>query len=91
MRWIEKCETPGSDPEISYSTTGGLCNERTKDHGVGTVLLRALLQAAAAREVPQLTLNLERENPAPRLYRRMGFREVDNVGNVGTMVVSTSD
>src|SRR5690606_24684757 len=47
--------------------------------GVGTGLLRALLDEAAARGVP-VTIHVEKMNPALRLYRRLGFVEAEDRG-----------
>jgi GNAT superfamily N-acetyltransferase len=44
--------------------------------GIGTCLLRQLLQDARAR-YPFISLSVSAENPARRLYRRLGFEEVD--------------
>ena len=45
--------------------------------GVGTTLLRELLDEAAAEGKP-LTIHVEHENPAMRLYERLGFRRVED-------------
>lgn len=47
--------------------------------GVGTALLRAVLDEAAAAEVV-VTIHVERFNPAQRLYERLGFREIGGSG-----------
>jgi ribosomal protein S18 acetylase RimI-like enzyme len=44
--------------------------------GIGTALLRALQEEAAAADLP-LTLHVEQSNPAMRLYRRLGFEPVE--------------
>lgn len=61
-----------------------------RNRGVGTALLKALLREAATHGVVQISLSVERDNPAIRLYRKLGFREVDSVGNAWTMVADTS-
>ena len=43
-----------------------------RGHGVGSRLLEALLDKAAER-YPAVSLNVQTENPALRLYRRFGF------------------
>lgn len=45
-----------------------------QDAGLGTQVMRRLMDAAAARGVP-LWLSVYRENRARVLYRRLGFRE----------------
>jgi ribosomal protein S18 acetylase RimI-like enzyme len=49
-----------------------------RGRGVGTGLLRGLLDEAA-REGRKLSIHVERENPAARLYRRLGFVPVADV------------
>jgi GNAT superfamily N-acetyltransferase len=45
-----------------------------RNRGLGTALMRMLMDRAAARGKP-LSLHVEDENPAKRLYLRLGFRE----------------
>jgi ribosomal protein S18 acetylase RimI-like enzyme len=52
---------------------------------VGTALLRALIERARADDVPALSLSVERENPALRLYKQLGFRRVGRADNAWTM------
>jgi GNAT superfamily N-acetyltransferase len=54
--------------------------------GIGTQLLRALLAHAARAGVAQLSLSVETDNPALRLYERCGFRRVGRVGGAFTLV-----
>jgi ribosomal protein S18 acetylase RimI-like enzyme len=54
--------------------------------GLGTRLLRALLAQAAQAGIAQLSLSVELENPALRLYERSGFRRVGRVGGAWTLV-----
>jgi ribosomal protein S18 acetylase RimI-like enzyme len=56
--------------------------------GVGERLLRALLAAAAGRGVGQLSLSVERDNPALRLYERVGFRRAGEEGGALTLVAT---
>jgi ribosomal protein S18 acetylase RimI-like enzyme len=53
--------------------------------GVGELLLRALLAEAGRRGVAELSLSVERDNPAARLYERVGFQRVGEVGGAFTM------
>ena len=57
-----------------------------RGRGLGTRLLRALLARADGAEIRQLSLSVESENPALRLYERCGFRRVGRVGGAWTMV-----
>jgi ribosomal protein S18 acetylase RimI-like enzyme len=53
--------------------------------GVGTALLRALLEEATLQGVSQLSLSVEIDNPALALYERVGFRKLERVGGAWTM------
>ncbi len=48
---------------------------RVRGRGIGTRLIRSL-QEEAARSARPLRLSVQRENPALRLYQKLGFREV---------------
>jgi ribosomal protein S18 acetylase RimI-like enzyme len=50
-----------------------------RGRGIGTALLRAVLDEAAAAG-KRVRLHVERSNRALRLYRRLGFREVADLG-----------
>jgi GNAT superfamily N-acetyltransferase len=67
-------------PELSV----GVAPE-ARGRGVGTLLLVALVDEARRRSVPGLSLSVEDENPAARLYRRLGFVPVDRVDGSTTM------
>ena len=47
--------------------------------GIGTYLLRESMAMAVARGLP-LQLQVEKANPARRLFARLGFREIDDTG-----------
>ena len=47
--------------------------------GIGGAILKNLLQEAAQQE-KTVTLHVERFNPAPRLYERLGFHVVEDLG-----------
>ena len=53
--------------------------ERHRNGGIGSALLAALQGEAERRNIP-LTLHVEPGNPAQRMYRRMGFRLIENRG-----------
>lgn len=57
-------------PELSIAV-----NEDVRGQGIGEKLLRALIVAAARRGVG-LCLNVRHDNPALRLYERLGFQIV---------------
>ncbi|HEX8066618.1 MAG TPA: GNAT family N-acetyltransferase [Thermoleophilaceae bacterium] len=50
-----------------------------RGRGAGTALLRDLMAEADAAGKP-LTIHVERENPARRLYERLGFAEAGEHG-----------
>ena len=47
--------------------------------GIGTVLLREILEKAAAAG-QSVSIHVEQDNPALRLYERLGFRQIDTFG-----------
>ena len=51
----------------------------SRGQGVGTAILRALIDHAAARG-RGVGIFVEKFNPALRLYRRLGFTEIDDTG-----------
>lgn len=44
-----------------------------RGRGIGTAMLRALLDTLRAAGYTRVTLSVQKENPAVRLYRRLGF------------------
>jgi len=54
---------------------------------VGRSLLRALMEKARRSNFPALSLSVERDNPAAKLYREQGFTEHATVGNALTMIL----
>jgi ribosomal protein S18 acetylase RimI-like enzyme len=62
-----------------------------RGRGVGTALLRALADHGRRREVPALSLSVEPDNPALRLYERQGFVVVGRDGGALTMVRTLTD
>jgi GNAT superfamily N-acetyltransferase len=70
-------------PEISMGVV-----ERARGKGTGRAMLGALVQEAARREVPALSLSVEPDNDAMHLYRKVGFREVGYNGGAVTMVLA---
>ena len=59
--------------------------------GVGEALLLALLAHAGAQGVEEISLSVELDNPALRLYERLGFRRVGRVGGAWTLVARTPE
>jgi mycothiol synthase len=67
-------------PELSIGVAPG-----RRGQGVGWALLWALLFEAAGMGVPALSLSVAVDNPAARLYRRLGFVPVAEEGGSWTM------
>ncbi|MEU1425099.1 GNAT family N-acetyltransferase [Kitasatospora sp. NPDC005751] len=59
-------------PELSIGITAA-----QRGRGIGTLLIRRLLRTAAEAGVERVSLSVERDNPALRLYEREGFRVHD--------------
>ncbi len=57
-------------PELSIGVTGA-----ARGRGVGRALLNALLKLAREQGHRALSLSVDRQNPARRLYEHMGFRD----------------
>ena len=70
-------------PEIAI----GVVQER-RGRGVGRKLLDALIERARAAKVWNLSLSVERDNPALRLYEQVGFVTVGSLDNAWTMTLS---
>ncbi len=69
-------------PEVSMGVV------RTwRGRGVGSRLLDALIAAATARGLRSLSLSVEPDNDARRLYERVGFQQVGQVDGSLTMLL----
>jgi ribosomal protein S18 acetylase RimI-like enzyme len=49
-----------------------------QNRGAGTAALRSIEALARSRGLSEITLNVFRDNPALRLYERVGYRVIDN-------------
>lgn len=58
-----------------------------RGRGAGDLLLRALIATARRAALPALSLSVERENPAARLYTRLGFVIVTEDAGAWTMLL----
>lgn len=69
-------------PEVSIGVINGY-----RGKGIGRSLLVGLITEGSARGLPGLGLSVEPENPARRLYERLGFEVVGGVGESVTMLL----
>ena len=82
-------ESPGygfvdsSIPELSIAV-----HADKRAQGIGTQLLQALIGSAATSGHRMLSLSVSSDNPARRLYERLGFKIVGETGGSWTMLLS---
>jgi ribosomal protein S18 acetylase RimI-like enzyme len=62
-------------PEVAVAVREG-----SRGVGLGARLLNALAEAAYAAGFARLSLSVHAENPARRLYERLGYREISTDG-----------
>jgi ribosomal protein S18 acetylase RimI-like enzyme len=67
-------------PELSIAVLPDV-----RGRGVGRSLLSVLIDAAGQQSINALSLSIEEDNPAIRLYQRLGFRMVGRTRNALTM------
>jgi ribosomal protein S18 acetylase RimI-like enzyme len=56
-----------------------------RGRGIGGALLTALCDAARREGAPALSLSVELDNPARRLYERLGFEALREAAGATTM------
>ena len=76
-------------PDIPEVTIGMLTASRGQ--GLGRRLLGELIALAHIEGLPALSLSVESENFAARLYRNVGFVQVSTNGGSPTMLLSLGD
>jgi ribosomal protein S18 acetylase RimI-like enzyme len=62
-----------------------------RGHGVGGQLLTTLIERARTDGIDRISLSVERDNPAARLYLRHGFVPQDASDHSWTMVLRVQD
>jgi ribosomal protein S18 acetylase RimI-like enzyme len=72
-------------PELSLAV-----QPQVRRLGLGRGLLVRLLTDAAARRLPGLSLSVEPDNPARRLYEQLGFERTSDTGAAWTMFRATT-
>ena len=73
-------------PELSISVKSPFRNR-----GIGTALLAAMLAQAKERNIAAVSLSVQRDNPALRLYLRAGFRMLREDGRECVMLFSAEE
>ena len=69
-------------PELSVCVRAG-----HRRRGTGRMLMTKAMDEAGRRGVPAVSLSVEQPNPARGLYETMGFVDVPDAPNAGTMLV----
>jgi ribosomal protein S18 acetylase RimI-like enzyme len=72
-------------PELSLAV-----QPHARGMGLGRDLLVRLLADASVQGLPGLSLSVEADNPARRLYERLGFERVGDAGTAWTMLRRTT-
>ena len=62
-----------------------------RGRGIGTLLLRTLMQSLSDRGIGAVSLSVDVRNPAERLYEWFGFYEVGTTGRSMTMRADLTD
>jgi GNAT superfamily N-acetyltransferase len=73
-------------PELSIGVVA-----EARGRGIGSALLDALLSLAREQGFPGVSLSVDRQNPARRLYERKGFRDAGISDPTDTSVTMIAD
>ena len=82
---------PADDPGYGFvaadipEITLGVASQ-ARGRGIGTALMHRLLQTAVADRIPALSLSVEPDNAAMRLYLALGFQPVGESGASVTLL-----
>ena len=82
--WCRYLEGYGSVEDMPELAVSLLPSFRGK--GIGTVLLEKFLESIKQRNLPGISLSVQKENPAHRLYERLGFEIVREQADTWVMV-----
>jgi len=69
-------------PELAIAVVDGY-----RGRGVGKLLMESIHARARANGVEQISLSVDRDNPARRLYERLGYVELEPDDENGRMVL----
>jgi GNAT superfamily N-acetyltransferase len=69
-------------PELAIAVVDG-----NRGHGVGTLLMESIHARARASGIARISLSVDRDNPARRLYERLGYVDVAPDDENGRMVL----
>jgi GNAT superfamily N-acetyltransferase len=70
-------------PELAIAVADG-----HRGHGIGSALLEAIHERARAEGIERLSLSVDDDNPAKRLYARHGYAEYEPGDGLGRMVLT---
>lgn len=82
--WCRYLQGYGSVEDMPELAVSLLPSFRGK--GIGTVLLEKFLEEIKQRNLPGISLSVQKENPAHRLYERLGFEIVREQADTWVMV-----
>jgi ribosomal protein S18 acetylase RimI-like enzyme len=71
-------------PELAIAVCGSF-----RGTGIGHLLIEGLLKMAVESGIEKVSLSVEVDNPALKLYQYHGFKPVEKAGNSWTMVAKT--
>ena len=75
--WVRTTDEYGHIDDATPSFSISLFEEY-RGHGIGTALMRRMLEALETAGYARVSLSVQKDNPALRLYERLGFRIVGN-------------